>query len=151
MDEKRNAPTGAATSAGAAAEKAAGNTSIPVFNCNTTTVDRQAGKISRLLLHGEENAISGPELARIAGVTPRTLRLMVDRERLQYPICASDFGYFLPDSGNKGALELQRFLRRMDSRCRANRKVTKSARAALKAYQHSQIAGQESMWDGGGD
>lgn len=60
------------------------------------------GKIFSMLLQGEEHAIPGPELARMAGVSPRKLRLIVDQERLKYPICASDSGYFLHDDGPKG-------------------------------------------------
>ena len=132
---------------GQAAEKS-GET-VSSFDFTTSGPSGQAGKVSRFLLRGEESAISGPELARMLNVNPRTLRFLVDAERLERPICASDSGYFLPDKGNKGALELQRFLRRMDGRCRANRAVTKSARAALKAYQHSQIAGQQTFFGGG--
>lgn len=104
------------------------------------------GRIFSLLLRGEENAIPGPELARMAGVNPRTLRLMVDQERLKYPICASDSGYFLHDDGHKGILELRKFLRRQDSRCAANRRVTKSARAALKELEHKPLEGQEAFF-----
>lgn len=104
------------------------------------------GRIFSLLLRGEENAIPGPELARMAGVNPRTLRLMVDQERLKYPICASDSGYFLHDDGQKGILELRKFLRRQDSRCAANRRVTKSARAALKELERKPLEGQEALY-----
>lgn len=104
------------------------------------------GRIFSLLLRGEENAIPGPELARMAGVNPRTLRLMVDQERLKYPICASDGGYFLHDDGQKGILELRKFLRRQDSRCAANRRVTKSARAALKELERKPLEGQEALY-----
>ena len=107
------------------------------------------GRISSLLLQGEEHAIPGPELARMAGVNSRTLRLLVDKERLQRPICASDSGYFLPDSGNKGACELRKFLRRMDSRATANRKVTRSARAALQALEKGPLPGQQTLFNGG--
>ena len=107
------------------------------------------GRLFSLLLRGEENAIPGTELARMAGVNPRTLRLMVDQERLKYPICASDSGYFLHDDGHKGILELRKFLRRQDSRCAANRRVTKSARAALKELERKPLDGQETIWGGG--
>ena len=104
------------------------------------------GRIFSLLPQGEENASPGPELARMAGVSPRKLRLTVDAERLKYPICASDSGYFLHDDGHKGILELRKFLRRQDSRCAANRRVTKSARAALKELEHKPLEGQEALF-----
>ena len=145
MSEHKNTPTGAAIVDEGKAETAARQAAISENHFTTTATGSQAGKISHLLLHGEENAVPGPELARMAGVTPLVLRLMVDAERLEQPICASDRGYFLPDNGNKGALELQKFLRRMDSRCAANRRVTKSARVALKELSNKPIDGQSCL------
>lgn len=147
MTDKRKTPGRSANLTGAAGGTSGETASNIDFTMSGPS--GQAGKVSRFLLRGEEHAVSGPELARMLNVNPRTLRFLVDAERLERPICASDSGYFLPDKGNKGALELQRFLRRMDGRCRANRAVTKSARAALKAYQHSQIAGQQTFFGGG--
>lgn len=106
------------------------------------------GKIFSMLLQGEEHAIPGPELARMAGVSPRKLRLMVDEERLKHPICASDNGYFLHDDGHKGILELRKFLWRQDSRCAANRRVSKSARAALRALEKAPLEGQCDLFGG---
>ena len=139
--------------AGGTAEQGKGGKSgETISNIHSTSggAGRQ-GRIFSLLLRGEENAIPGPELARMAGVNPRTLRLMVDQERLKYPICASDSGYFLHDDGHKGILELRKFLRRQDSRCAANRRVTKSARAALKELERKPLEGQETMWGGDTD
>ena len=107
------------------------------------------GQISAFLLKGEENAVSGRELARMAAVNQRKLRIMVDLERLKRPICASDRGYFLPDDGSKGIIELRKFLRRQDSRCAANRRVTRSARAALRALEKAPLEGQETLFGGG--
>lgn len=108
-------------------------------------------QISALLMKGEENAIPGQELARMADVNPRKLRIMVDQERLKRPICASDRGYFLPDDGSKGIFELRKFLRRQDSRCAANRRVTRSARAALRALENAPLEGQETFFGRGDD
>ena len=148
MNAKGKAPVRSANLTGAAG----GMSGETDSNINFTSggAGRQ-GRISSLLLRGAENAIPGPELAQMAGVNPRTLRIMVDRERLQYPICADDGGYYLPDVGNKGALELRKFLRRMDSRAAANRKVTRSARAALKEFENKPIDGQIGLFGGGGD
>lgn len=121
---------------------------ISDFHCTSGNAGRQ-GQISSLLLRGAENAIPGPQLAQMIGVNPRTLRIMVDRERLQYPICADDGGYYLPDNGNKGIHELRKFLRRQDSRCAANRRVTRSARAVLRALEAAPLPGQESFFNGG--
>lgn len=150
MTDKRKAPGSAATLTGARRETAAGMAHDSYDNFTSGGAGSQ-GRIFSLLLRGEENAIPGPELARMAGVNPRTLRLMVDRERVKYPICASDSGYFLHDDGHKGILELRKFLRRQDSRCAANRRVTKSARVALKELEHKPLDGQETMWGGDSD
>ena len=149
MSEHKNTPTGAAIVDEGKAETAARQAAISENHFTTTATGSQAGKISHLLLHGEENAVPGPELARMAGVNPRVLRLMVDAERLDRPICASDRGYFLPDGGNKGIQELRRFVKRQDSRCAANRKVTRSARIALQALEKAPLPGQESFFNGG--
>lgn len=145
MSKTEKAPGRSANLTGAAGEKS-GET-VSDFHCTSGGTGRQ-GRISSLLLRGAEHAISGPELARMDGVSPRTLRLMVDRERLQHPICADDGGYYLPDAGNKGALELRKFLRRQDRRCWANRKVTRSARLALKEFASRPIDGQVDFWSG---
>lgn len=133
---------------GDAAEQGKGGKSgETISNVHSTSCGAgRQGRIFSLLLRGEENAIPGPELARMAGVNPRTLRLMVDQERLKYPICASDSGYFLHDDGHKGILELRKFLRRQDSRCAANRRVTKSARVALKELERKPLEGQEALF-----
>ena len=147
MSRKEKAPIRSANLTGAAGGMSGETNSN--YDFTNGGAGRQ-GRISSLLLRGAENAIPGPELAHMAGVNPRTLRLMVDRERLHYPICADDGGYYLPDDGNKGARELRKFLRRMDSRAAANRKVTRSARAALRALEAAPLPGQESFFDGGG-
>lgn len=146
VTDKRKAPGSAATLTGAERGKS-GETSS-TFDSTSAAAGRQ-GKIFSMLLQGEEHAIPGQELARMAGVSPRKLRLMVDQERLKYPICASDSGYFLHDNGNKGILELRKFLRRQDRRCAANRRVTRSARMTLRALERAPIPGQTDLWQGG--
>ena len=147
MNAKEKAPIRSANLTGAAG----GMSGETDSNINFTSVGAgRQGRISSLLLCGEENAVPGPELARMAGVNPRVLRLMVDAERLERPICASDRGYFLPDGGNKGIQELRRFVKRQDSRCAANRKVTRSARVALQALEKAPLPGQQNLFDGGG-
>lgn len=131
------------------AETAAEQAAISTCNFTTaSTISQPDGRISALLLRGEEHAVPGSELARMAGVTPRKLRVMVDLERLKRPICASDRGYFLPDDGSKGVLELRKFLRRQDSRCAANRRVTRTARIALRAAETMLLDGQCNLFRG---
>jgi len=145
MNTKEKAPTREATQAEAEEMAAFGRAATSCSYSISGGAGRQ-GRIFSLLLRGEANAIPGPELARMAGVSPRTLRLMVDRERLECPICASDRGYFLHDDGNEGILELRKFLRRQDSRCAANRRVTRSARIALKELERKPLDGQEALF-----
>lgn len=137
---------GAGHGENAACDRAAFSTTD---SSTTAASSQQGGQISKLLLKGEENAIPGPELARMAAVSPRKLRIMVDLERLKRPICASDRGYFLPDDGSKGIFELRRFVLRQDSRCAANRRVTKTARAALLALEREPLDGQETFFSEG--
>ena len=149
MSEKENARPLVAQGTGRT-ETAARQAVISRSYSSIDGTDRQAGgQISALLLKGEENAIPGPELARMAAVSPRKLRIMVDLERLKRPICASDRGYFLPDDGSKGIFELRRFVLRQDSRCAANRRVTKTARAALRALEREPLDGQCDLFNGG--
>lgn len=55
--------------------------------------------IHEILLEGADNALTGREICRILGITPRDLTQAIERERRQgAPICASTGktpGYFL--------------------------------------------------------
>lgn len=138
---------------GARTEAAGGKSgeTISKSNFNTSGGNSQGGgSIFDLLLSGEGSAIPGPELAKLAGINPRTLRSRVDRERENGAlILASDAGYFKPADGSAGAWELSRFIRRQDSRCAANRRSTKPARAELKVRQGAPLDGQMEIQIGG--
>ena len=97
MNTKEKAPTSAATLAEAAAGTTACKASIPMFDCTTAGADRQR-KVSELLNRGRENAVPLRHLKKLLEVDERTVRLMIQHERLTgTPICADNLtGYYLP-------------------------------------------------------
>ena len=97
MKTKEKAPTSAATLAEAAAEMTACRASIPISNCTTAAADRQR-KVSDFLSHGRANAVPLRHLKQIMKADGRTVRLMIQQERLSgIPICADNqTGYYLP-------------------------------------------------------
>ena len=97
MNTKEKAPTSAATLTGAAAETTACRASIPMPDCNTAAAGRQR-KVSDFLSHGRENAVPLRHLKKVMEADGRTVRLMIQQERLSgMPICADNLtGYYLP-------------------------------------------------------
>lgn len=120
LDEKKARPAGSA--AGQAAENNAANT-IPRDNYTTG-----GGPISRLLLHGQQNAIPLRHLTTITSLDGRTVRGMIAAERLAgVPILSDNStGYFLPE--NEG--ERERFIRSMKHRAG---EIMRAAEAIEKA------------------
>lgn len=98
MTAKEKAPTSAATLAEAGVEIAAcGRAAISYDHITTTAAGRQR-KVSDFLSHGRENAVPLRHLKKLLEVDGRTVRLMIERERLSgMPICADNLtGYYLP-------------------------------------------------------
>ena len=97
MNTKEKAPTSAATLAEAAAETTVCRASIPIFDCTTAAEGRQR-KVSDFLSHGLENAVPLRHLKKMMETDGRTVRLMIQQERLSgMPICADNLtGYYLP-------------------------------------------------------
>ena len=97
MNTKEKAPTSAATLAEAAAEMTACRASIPISDCTTAAAGRQR-KVSELLNRGRENAVPLRHLKKLMETDGRTVRLMIQQERLSgMPICADNLtGYYLP-------------------------------------------------------
>ena len=97
MNTKEKAPTSAATLAEAAAETTVCRASIPIFDCTTAAEGRQR-KVSDFLSHGRENAVPLRHLKKVMEADGRTVRLMIQQERLSgMPICADNLtGYYLP-------------------------------------------------------
>ena len=77
------------------------------------------GSIEAILPHGAENAISARDLTRISGCRDtRELRHRVAAERSRGALILSlpTVGYFLPDAGRKGQMEMRAFVGSMRSR-----------------------------------
>lgn len=93
------------------------------------------GLITRLLLHGAENATSTAELVRLTGLgSARHVQKVIEAERKAGAVILSSTsgGYYLPDDGSKGLNEIRGFVQQMDSRSRNIQLATDSAREALK-------------------
>lgn len=114
----------------------------------TTPAGREQGPVERLLLHGQENAQSAPELAKLAGMrSMRELQLQIARERAAGALILSscrgkNSGYYLPGEGTAGRLELSRYvasMMRRGTRCMA---AALAAREALR-----QVEGQTDLWE----
>lgn len=98
MNIKEKAPTSAATLAEAAVEIAAcGRAAISCDYLTTMAAGRQR-KVSDFLSHGRENAVPLRHLKKLMETDGRTVRLMIQQERLSgMPICADNLtGYYLP-------------------------------------------------------
>lgn len=111
------------------------------------------GRIFSLLLEGAENAISAADLTRLAGYrNQRSMRMAVDREREQgLPLLASEAGYFRPAAGDRGIMEMRRFIRRQDARAASNRRTIRLIRARLRELEKRPLEGQETIWNEEGD
>lgn len=88
--------------AGGTAERAAETAAFSgaVISCNhsnTAAAGRQR-KVSDFLSHGRENAVPLRHLKKVMEADGRTVRLMIQQERLSgMPICADNLtGYYLP-------------------------------------------------------
>ena len=127
MNTKEKAPTSAATLAEAAAETTVCRASIPIFDCTTAAEGRQR-KVSDFLSHGRENAVPLRHLKKMMETDGRTVRLMIQQERLSgTPICADNLtGYYLP------ATEEERTTCVRSMRHRAG-EIMKTARAIERA------------------
>ena len=99
MNTKEKAPISAATLTEAAETAGFGGAANSYYYLSTTVAGRQR-KVSDLLSRGRENAVPLRHLKQIMETDGRTIRLMIQRERLEgIPICADNLtGYFLPST-----------------------------------------------------
>ena len=84
---------------------------LPDTDFNTASPPTQG--VAAVLCKGQENAIDSRELLRRFHLTDkRQLRALVSNERAHGALIltAPDGGYFLPDDGEKGRLEMKRFV-----------------------------------------
>lgn len=97
MSDKKKSPASAATLTGAVAETAAfGRAAISCDYLTTMAAGRQR-KVSDFLSHGRENAVPLRHLKKLMETDGRTVRLMIQQERLSgTPICADNLtGYYI--------------------------------------------------------
>ena len=128
MSAKENAPTGAATSAGAKMEAETGQTTTSTKNDTTPAADNQPFRVASLLLHGAENGVTLPNLESMTGWDGRTVRRQIERERRAGALIINNnqHGYFLTDD----PAEAQRFAHSMLHR---SREIARTARAVERA------------------
>lgn len=101
MTDKRKAPASAATLTGAVENGPVCQTAHASTTDDTTpAAENQPFRVSDLLLHGQGNALPMRHLKELTGMDSRTIRLMIQQERLSgTPICANNkTGYYLPGS-----------------------------------------------------
>lgn len=103
--EKKSAPTSAATLTGAVENGRVCETVQPSAKNFTTDGAGRQLRIADLLLHGEENALPMRHLRELTGLDSRTIRRIIERERRSgTPICADNrSGYYLPGSERERA------------------------------------------------
>lgn len=95
----------------------------------------KSNRIQDFLLEGEINALPMRELARLAGVSERYLRKIIERERGAGAfILSSEKGYYLPSRDNP-YFELRRYMHREDARMCSNRKAVRAVKFALKELE----------------
>ena len=97
MNTKEKAPTSAATLTEAAETATCDGAAISYDHFTTAAAGRQR-KVSDFLSHGRENAVPLRHLKNLLEADGRTIRLMIQQERLAgTPICADNLtGYYLP-------------------------------------------------------
>ena len=97
MSKKEKARPGAGTPEQAVEMATCDGVAISCNYSNTGTAGRQC-KVSNLLGRGRENAVPLRHLKKLMEVDGRTVRLMIQHERLTgTPICSDNLtGYYLP-------------------------------------------------------
>lgn len=123
MNKNENTRPAGGTARRATTETTACRASIPMSDCNTAAAGRQR-KVSDFLIHGRENAVPLRHLKKMMETDGRTVRLMIQQERLSgTPICADNLtGYYLPATEEEKAA----CVRSMRHRAR---EIMKTARA----------------------
>lgn len=131
---KKGTPTDAATSAGARAERTAGQASVSEDHFIPIPRRRQ---VVSYLHTGRSSEVKREDLAAMMGMGERALRRQIQRERQQGNLIISDChnGYFLPRSVD----ELSTFVKSMRHRAKEIYSVCRAAETAL-AEAEGQLA-----------
>lgn len=98
MTKNENTRPAGGTAERAAAETAAFSGAVISCNHSNTAAAGRQRKVSDFLSHGRENAVPLRHLKKVMEADGRTVRLMIQQERLSgMPICADNLtGYYLP-------------------------------------------------------
>lgn len=137
MNEKKNAPSGAATSNEAKEAAAHAGTAISE-NDYTIQGGRRQGPVESLLLHGEANAIPTAQLVQLAGFRyQRELRIAIEGERARGALILSTVrghgGYYLPsEDPDRRRQELKDFIHTVHVRAVNSQRALRAARQALQ-------------------
>jgi len=99
--------------------------------------DRAAtqGIVEFFLMQGKENSISSNNLVKLTQCSSdRQLRRMItkERERGTLILFSHSGGYFLPDDGEKGDLEIKDFIRTLQASVDSTNNILRMARKAFR-------------------
>ena len=107
-------------------------------NDDTINREKHQGPVSVFLKKGAENALSTTELVQLVGCsTPRRLQMLVssERENGELILSSTSGGYFLPDDGEKGIQEIQRFVDQLRARAINTLRAAAAAKRQLRVLE----------------
>lgn len=139
MNEKEKSRPGAATperdkNEGVKAE----NMTSTFSNDDTIIREKHQGPVSVFLKKGAENALSTTELVQLVGCsTPRRLQMLIafERDGGELILSSTSGGYFLPDDGEKGIQEIQRFVYQLRARAINTLRAAAAAKRQLRVLE----------------
>ena len=137
MNEKENSRPGAATPERDKGSKAENMTST-FSNDDTIIREKHQGPVSVFLKKGAENALSTTELVQLVGCsTPRRLQMLIafERDGGELILSSTSGGYFLPDDGEKGIQEIQRFVYQLRARAINTLRAAAAAKRQLRVLE----------------
>ena len=111
---------------------------------NTSETQRPQGFVESFLPHGEEHAIDTPTLVRLVKCkSVRDLQKLIAFERASGALILSTGagGYYLPDDGLKGKLELAAFVHTLNGRASNTFAAMRAAKRALAYWPEEDEAG----------
>lgn len=142
MREKNTRPDSGKSEREATETAAFADTTFSEDHC-TKGDNKTQGRIEKLLLHGEHNAIQTQTLVELTGLrSARQLQSEIERERLNGAMILSTVrrggGYFLPDCGERGRQEINDYIRTLTARASNTFRTLRAAKRALKKLDGQQ-------------
>lgn len=137
MNEKEKSRHGAATPERDEGTKDESMTSTFDYD-DTIIFEEHQGPVSAFLKKGAENALSTAELVKLVGCsTPRCLQKLIsfERENGELILSSTSGGYFLPDNGEKGIQEIQRFVDQLRARAINTLRAAAAAKRQLRVME----------------